>query len=380
MFGLRPKDKEGVLTLDIPNRTVVRVMLVVVATLIGLAAVKQAAYPLTLIFTAFFLALALNAPVHWIAQRLPGKRRGSRTAATAISFFVVILVLAGFLISIVPPLVKQTTNFIQKIPELVEQARDEDSSIGRFVARYELQDDISKLSQQLSERLDDVSGAAVSGAQRVGSSVVAILTVLVLTFMMLIEGPRWKRFALEVIPDDKQPRVARLAGDMYRVVKGYVNGQVVLALIAALMLLPALLILQVPYAVALAVVVFICGLIPMVGHLIGATIVTLVALFHSPLSAVIVLAYYILYQQIENYIVQPRVQANTTNMSPLLVFSSVIIGVSFGGLLGGLVAIPVAGCIRIALLDYLRAKKIIEPAVVDKVTTPPAKTKGQEKS
>src|SRR5690606_28078338 len=142
---------------------------------------KQAAYPLTLIFTAFFLALALNAPVHWIAQRLPGKRRGSRTAATAISFLVVILVLAGFLVSIVPPLVKQTTTFIQKIPELVEQTPDEDSSIVRFVARYELQDYISKLSQQLFERLDDVRGAAVSGAQRVGSSVVAILTVLVLT-------------------------------------------------------------------------------------------------------------------------------------------------------------------------------------------------------
>jgi predicted PurR-regulated permease PerM len=117
----------------------------------------------------------------------------------------------------------------------------------------------------------------------------------------------------------------------------------------------------VPYPAALVVVVFICGLIPMVGHTIGAIIVTLVALFQSPLAAVLILAYYILYQQIENYIIQPRIQANTTNMSPLLVFSAVIVGVSFGGLLGGLVAIPVAGCIRIALLDYLRTKKIIEP-------------------
>ena len=153
-----------------------------------------------------------------------------------------------------------------------------------------------------------------------------------------------------------------IVSDMYRVVKGYVNGQVVLALIAALMLLPALLILHVPYAAALVVIVFICGLIPLVGHTIGAIIVTVVALFESPWSALLILAYYILYQQIENYIIQPRVQANSTNMSPLLVFSAVIIGVSFGGLLGGLVAIPVAGCIRIALLDYLRAKKIIEPA------------------
>jgi predicted PurR-regulated permease PerM len=90
-----------------------------------------------------------------------------------------------------------------------------------------------------------------------------------------------------------------------------------------------------------------------------------VALFHSPLTAAIVLAYYILYQQIENYIIQPRIQANSTNMSPLLVFAAVIVGVNFGGLFGGLVAIPVMGCIRIALLDYLHTKHIIEDEVYD---------------
>ncbi|HEY5806295.1 MAG TPA: AI-2E family transporter [Candidatus Saccharimonadales bacterium] len=370
MFSFRSRDKDNTITLDIPNRVVIRVMLVVVVTLIFLAAVRQASHPLTLIFIAFFLALALNAPVHWIAQRLPGKRRGSRTAATAISFLVVVAVMAGFLVSIVPPLVKQTSGFIRTIPELAQQVRDEDTGVGRFVARYELQDDISKFSKQLSERLGDVSGTAVSGVQKVGSSIFAMLTVLVLTFMMLIEGPRWRRFFMDVVPNEHQGRVQRLASDMYRVVKGYVNGQVVLALIAALMLLPALLILHVPYPAALVMIVFVCGLIPMVGHTIGAIIVSLVALFESPWSAILILAYYILYQQIENYIVQPRVQSNTTNMSPLLVFAAVIIGVSFGGLLGGLVAIPVAGCIRIALLDYLRAKKIIEPAEVEAAITP----------
>ena len=364
MFGFRPKDKNNTVTLDIPAPVVVRVMLVVVVTLIGLTAIRQASHAITLIFTAFFLALALNSPVHWIAQRLPGKRKGSRTAATGISFLVVIILLLGFLVSIVPPLVKQTSNFISTIPRLAEQVRDEDTTVGRFVDKYNLQDDISKFSAQVSDRLGDVSGTAVTSVQRVGSSLFAVLTVLVLTFMMLIEGPRWKAFFMDVVPDEKQARVQHLAHDMYRVVKGYVNGQVVLALIAALMLLPALLILQVPYPIALVVIVFICGLIPLVGHTIGALIVSLVALFHSPWSALFILLYYFLYQQIENYIIQPRVQANSTNMSPLLVFSAVIIGVSFGGLLGGLVAIPAAGCIRIVLLDYLRSKKIIEPTTV----------------
>ncbi|MEK7152422.1 MAG: AI-2E family transporter, partial [Patescibacteria group bacterium] len=146
---------------------------------------------------------------------------------------------------------------------------------------------------------------------------------------------------------------------MYKVVKGYVNGQVILAALAAVLITPMFFILGISYPVALMVVVFICGLIPMVGHTIGAIFVTLVAVFTSPAAALIILAYYFLYQQIENYLVQPRIQANSTNMSPLLVFMSVVIGVNFGGILGGLVAIPIAGCLRILALDYLRRKKII---------------------
>lgn len=365
MLGLKAKDKDVTVTFNITNRTIIRIMLLVLAILLGLAAVRQASYPLTLIFTALFLSLALNAPVHWIAQRLPGKRKGSRVVATGISFLVVIVILLGFLASIVPPLVRQTSSFIGTIPSLINQTKDPDTAIGGFIERNNLKDDIDKFSKQLSSRLDDVGGTAIHSVSRVGSSIFALLTVLVLTFMMLIEGPRWRRFAQDVIPDKHRARTDKLAHDMYRVIKGYVNGQVLLAFISAVILLPALLILNVSYPAALVVVVFICGLIPLVGHTIGAVIVSLVALFESPWSALFILSYYILYQQIENYVIQPRVQANSTNMSPLLVFGAVIVGVSFGGLLGGLVAIPVAGCIRIALLDYLRYKKIIGPEAVD---------------
>jgi predicted PurR-regulated permease PerM len=155
---------------------------------------------------------------------------------------------------------------------------------------------------------------------------------------------------------------------MYRVVKGYVNGQVTLAALAAVIIFPALIILDISYPIALFVIVFICALIPMIGNTIGAGIVTLVALTQSPSAALFVLAYYIIYQQIENIFIQPRIQANSTNMSPLLVFASVVIGISFGGILGGLVAIPVAGCIRISVLEYLRSRNLIDaPTVTEKI-------------
>ena len=178
--------------------------------------------------------------------------------------------------------------------------------------------------------------------------------------MMLVEGPRWLKFFNEIMPDDKQERSDHILMSMYKVIKGYVNGQVLLAALASLLIMPMILALNIGYPVALMVIVFICGLIPMIGHTIGAIIVTTVALFHSIPAAIIILAYYILYQQFENVFVQPRIQANSTNMSPLLVFSAVVVGLSFGGIIAGLVAIPVAGCIRIAILEYLRSKKIID--------------------
>src|SRR5581483_3316284 len=156
-----------------------------------------------------------------------------------------------------------------------------------------------------------------------------------------------------------------LTRDMYKAVKGFVNGQVMLAAIASLLLLPGLLAFHVSYPIALLGVVFICGLIPMVGHTIGAIIVTFIALFHSPISAVGILIYYILYQQIENYLIQPRLQANTTNLSPLAVFVSVVVGVSFGGLFGGLLAIPVAACLRVWLVDYFQSRHMLSQSNPD---------------
>jgi predicted PurR-regulated permease PerM len=370
MFSLRSKRHEETVNFNITNRTVIRVLALVLLSLIAMAALRHATHALVLIFTGFFLSLALNAPVHWLAVRLPGKRKGSRTTATSISFFMVIALLVGFLALIVPPLVRQTSNFIKVAPSLVQDVQDQDTTAGRFVQKYHLQGQIDKFSKQLSNRLGNIGGTAVTGLTKLGSSVFSVLTILVLTFMMLIEGPRWIRFFRDLIPDEHHSRADRLARDMYKVIKGYVNGQVVLAFIAASMLLPALIILHVSYPAALVVVVFVCGLIPLIGHTIGAVIVTTVALFHSPVAAVIVLAYYILYQQIENYIIQPRIQANSTNMSPLLVFAAVIIGVNFGGLFGGLVAIPAMGCIRIALLDYLHTRHILEESTYRDMVTP----------
>lgn len=357
----RGNDDTPELAITISTATFFKILALIIGTILLLAILRQAAHALILIFIAFFLAVALNAPVSWMSRRLPGRMHGRRGLATALSALVVIIVLGAFIASIVPPIVRQTETLIDRAPQLVRDMRSSDSGIGKVITRYHLQDQVNKVSDQLGDRLQRASGSAVSTLSGIASSIFAVLTILVLTFMMLVEGPEWLRFIHRLLPDKRRSYAKQLGTDMYKVVKGYVNGQVLLAFVAACLILPGLLIFHVSYPVALMAVVFICGLIPMVGHTIGAIIVALVALFTSPLSALGILLYYILYQQIENYLIQPRLQATATNMSPLLVFMSVVIGVSFSGLLGGLVAIPVAGCIRVFVLDYLRSRKIIEP-------------------
>lgn len=364
------RDKEiPEVALTISLGTFVRIALFTVATVLVFTALRRASHALLLIFTAFFLALALNSPVSALGRRIPGRWRDSRALATSLSLLIVVLLFVGFVASFGPPLARQTENLVNTAPHLIKEFRDQKSVTGHLIRRYHLENQVNELSSQLSSRLKHIGGTAFSTIQRVGTSIFSLLTILVLTFMMLVEAPRWLRFFREIVPDEHHGMAERMAHDMYKVIKGYVNGQVLLAAIAAAMMLPGLLIFHVSYPAALVVVVFVCGLIPMVGHTIGAIIVSIVALFHSTGSAIGIFAYYLLYQQIENYMIQPRVQANTTNMSPLLVFASVVVGVSFGGLFGGLVAIPVAGCLRIALLEYLRSQHIIDTPQFEKVTT-----------
>ena len=325
MFKLVSSKQLSEIEVTISFRTLLKILAFSVSAILLMAVLHKASHAILLVFTAFFLALALNAPVSWIARHIPGKRRGSRALATSLSALIVLSVLGLFIASLVPPIVRQTQTFIDSAPRIVHDLRNNNGQAGRFIQHYHLQKQVDSFSSELANRLKNASGSAVTTVAKVGSSIFATLTIIVLTFMMLVEGPGWIEFMRELLPDRHQARTTRLMSDMYRVVKGFVNGQVLLAAIASLMLLPGLLIFGVSYPVALLGVVFICGLIPMVGHTIGAIIVTIVALFTSPVSALGILAYYITYQQIENYLIQPRVQANSTDMSPLLVFVAVVV-------------------------------------------------------
>ncbi len=344
----------------VSSRTMVRVILIILIAIVLVLAVIQIQTALMLLFIAFFLALALNSPVTKIANHLPGKIKGSRLAATSISYLIVIAILVGFFSYIIPPFVHNTERFISAVPHLVKETQDQRTALGKFVREHHLQSQVDSLSKQISGKLTNIGGRLFADVYGIVKDVFSLLAILALAFMMLVEGPRWLRFFKQMLlPFRDEKSINRVAKEMYGVVKGYVNGQVLLALIAAVLVGPALFIMHVSYPVALMVVVFICGLIPLIGHTIGAVILTTVALFHSITAAIVVLIWYIIYINFENYLLQPRIQANTTNMSPLMVFTSIIIGVNLAGLVGGLIAIPVAGVLRVLLIEVLESKKVL---------------------
>ena len=307
MLRLKNGDKNIPLEVTVSNATLFRVAVFVAASFVTYILFRRARHALILIFISFFLTIALNSPVHFIARHLPGKLRGSRVLATSLSYLIVLIVLGAFLASVIPPLVKQTGTFIHEAPHLVNEVKHQNGELGHLIRQYHLQGQVSTISQQIGNRLHHIGGSAFSTIARIASSVFSVLTICVLTFMMLIEGPRWFRLFKRMIPERQHGQMDRIITDMYRVVKGYVNGQVTLSLIAVAFITPALIILKVPYAAALIAVVFICGLIPMVGHTIGAIILGIIGLIHSPFAGIFLFLYYISYEQFENYLIQPMI-------------------------------------------------------------------------
>lgn len=366
------KDNKQEVVITIESKTVVRVLVLVVATLVALTFVQHIAHVLLLIFVSFFLSMALNPAVSWIARKLKSK---SRVRATGAAYLLVVLFLAGFFFVVFPPLIKQTADFIRQVPNTINQFQREDSSFSKLVEKYELQDEIAQFSDDFSNKFKDVGGPVLADtAGAIGSAVVSTIIVFVLTFMMLVEGPLWLKRIIKLISKSKRDNVQKLAYKMYKVVIGYVNGQVIIALIGGSFAAIALFILSQIFnapinPIALGAIVGLFALLPMVGTIMGASIAVLASLLVSAPLAIAAAVYFIIYQQIENVTIQPYVQARTNNLTPLTVLIAALIGVGLGGILGALLAIPTAGVIKVLLDDYLAHRGNGKAAPASKVNT-----------
>lgn len=346
---------------DIDTKVFIRFVLVTLGFGLALLAIYKTRSALVLLGISLFLALALNPPVSKIAKRLPGN---SRVGATAIAYLVVVALLGGFLVLIVPPVIEQSAKFADTVPELIDDVSAQRYIFDDFIQRYGLEqtvdDAVESAKDQAASVAANLGNTLVGGVGSLLGGIANLLFVLVLAFLMLIEGPMWLNRAWGMYEDsEKLERHRSLVKRMYRVVTGFVNGQLAVAAIAAVCTLIVLLILSATLglptnlAVPLSVIIFMSGMIPMIGATIGAALVALVLLFNSPTAALIFLIYFIVYQQIENNVISPTIQSKSVELSALTILAAILIGVSLGGLLGGVIAIPIAGCLRVLLIDQL---------------------------
>lgn len=347
--------------IEIDIRSFVRMLLVACAFVIGIFVIWKLTPVLLIVAVSFFLAIALNKPVSMLSHKMP---RQSRIGATAVSYVVFIAIVGVFLSLAVPPVVKQTTTFINSMPEYIAAITEKKGIVSEIIDKYQLQDEVDSfvvgIQNQAGSLAQGVGTNVVTGVSSVVNGFFTVFTVLVMTFLMLIEGPRWKDQLWDSYTNKKLlERHQALVGRMYRVVTGYVNGQVLVATIAGLCAALTLFILTLIFTVPstavlpLAATVMVAGLIPMIGATIGAIIVVTVLLFSDFGAALTFLIYFLIYQQIENNVIQPTVQAKTVELSALMVFIAALCGIMLFGLVGGILAIPVAGCIRVLTLDYV---------------------------
>lgn len=350
---------------DIETKVFIRFVLVVLGFGLTILAIYQTRSALVLLVLSLFLALALNPPVSQIARRLPGN---SRVGATAIAYLVVVTVLSGFLILIVPPVIEQSARFANTVPSLIDDVAENRTVFDDFIQRYGLEstvdDSIEGAKSQAASVAANLGNTLVGGVGSLLGGIANLIFILVLAFLMLIEGPMWMKRLWGLYRDPVQlERHRSLVKRMYRVVTGFVNGQLAVAAVAAAATLILLLTLSVTLdlpanlAVPLSVIIFFTGMIPMIGATIGAVLVTLVLLLNQPTAALIFLIFFVVYQQIENNFISPTIQAKSVELSALMILTAVLIGISLGGLLGGVIAIPVAGCLRVLLVDRLEHAK-----------------------
>ena len=338
---------------------------IILAGIILIEVVQAAQGILIWIFVAIFLALALNPGVEWVQQR--GVAR--RGLAVAIVFISAILVIAAIAATLIPTLVSQVNDFVDAVPGYVEDLTAGRGKLGFLEREYQITERVREaLEEGGAGKLLGFSGTALAVTKGVVTAVIATVTIAFLTFFMLLEGPAWVERFYSLLPAAHQPRWRKIGTEIYRTIGGYVTGNLAISLIAGVVSTAVLLALDVPFAIALGLLVAILDLIPLAGATIAAILVTTVAFLDATTSGVIVLIFFILYQQLENHVLQPVVYGRTVQLSPLAVLIAVLIGAELAGVVGALAAIPVAGTIQVVLRDWLEHRRARPSAPAEPTT------------
>lgn len=352
---------------EIDNKTIIRFWLVPVAIIATAALLYWARHGLVLIASAVFVAIAINPLINVLARRLKIKRGLS----SILSFLIIILSLTvlGFLI--VPSIVDQTVNFAKILPdELTARIENFANSDGIFANQ-----DVKSITEEIVKSIDDnkekwagnVGSKLFSGVNSVMSFMSASFVVFFLALLMAIDAPKLKREFWGLYPEGTTKKThQKVVGRIIKVVNGFVGGQLTIALISGsatsvAVFVISLIFKEIPSGLSapIGLIVGLFGLIPVIGATIGAVIGALMMIFYSPLAGAIFLVYCVIYQQVENSVIVPAIQSKTIELSPLVVLIAVTIGLYVSGIAGGLIAIPIAGSLKVIIEELVINSRFI---------------------
>lgn len=306
-----------------------------------------------LILISLFFAAGLNPAVNFF------QRRGLGRASAVGAIVAIVIAFAGlFAMVAIPPIVDQVNLLFKNAPTLVSSLKN-NHALNQLNQHYGIIDSIQK---KVSSSIHDgqfvvtAFGGVLGVGKAVLSGAISILTILVLTLYFLASLPSVTAVAYRFVPASRRSRVAGLSDAIIDRVGIFVGGQATVSLIAAIYILIVGLIIGMPYATALSLLVFFCGLIPLVGHILGTAVVTLMCLTKSPLTALIAFVAYVIYIQVENYVIMPRIMKKSLSIPGLVTIIAALIGTSLLGLIGGLLAVPVAAAVLLIVDEVVFPK------------------------
>lgn len=347
----------------VPVRTILATIALVLATYVLLLVVRATERVLVWIMIAAFFAVALAPLAAWIERHVRWCRRGLATLAV---FLAVFLLLAGLVAVFVVPLAQQATRFAAQLPELVDQARAGRGPVGDVLARTNALEYVQQNQDRIRAFATGLTTPAAGVLRGAAIGVAGTVTVFVLAYLMVLEGPKVVDGTINLFDARTGQRIRRVGVDCAKSVTGYLSGNLLISVICGLLTYLVLRLAGVPFAGLIALFVAVADLIPLVGATLGAVVAGIAAFIHSIPAGIVVVVFFIVYQQLENHLLQPLIFARTVKLNPLTVLVAILTATELAGILGALLAIPVAGMIQVVVRDvwdHRRGRPKQEPTV-----------------
>jgi predicted PurR-regulated permease PerM len=335
-----------------------RASLIVDAVIVVTVVVALLMWRLRVILLLVIVALFLTALLHPIV-RLVERRGVRRGLATGIVFLGAFIAAVGIGVALINPVVSSATHFIKELPRLVSQAQHGRGQIGRLVKRFHLLNFVTSRQANLQSIVSKVGKPALAIGKTVVGGVVALVTIMFLTFFLLLEAPRLAGGVLQWMTPEHSGRARHILDQVNKAIVGYMLGNFLTSLIAGTVIGVTLYVLGVPFPIVLGVWVALVDFLPMIGGLLAGVPTVVLAGLHSLPAGIVTLIVFLVYQQVENHLLNPVIMSRTVRLNPLWVMLAVLLGAEignlvgsvFGGLVGALLAVPAAGAIQVIARD-----------------------------